>query len=236
MPEGIDIDKLTYALGSETRRRILFLLSQGEDYPFSLATRLNLTPRAVIQNLNILEETGLVEKIIKKSPYGPSRIYYKIKRGVNLNISVSPRSFRVKIAELPDKIKPKIEYIRETLEEFDKLAFFKQDSEIIKKVLELLNRTENKLRELEEFQCALLKLRDKIFEEIEKTLPTSSSDISLAVLIRSLIELGGEGDILDLLGYHNIPRSRLEQLLEEAKKYNLIKEKKVKEEKDYYTL
>ncbi len=236
MDEGLDIDKLTYALGSDTRRKILSLLSQGEDYPFSLATKLKLTPRAVIQNLNILEETGLVEKIVKKSPYGPPRVYYRIKRGVHLNISLSPRCFRIKMAELPDKIESETDYIKEALEEFEKLALFKHNSEGLKRILELLNKTEEKLRELEEFQCNLLKLKDRIFEEIERILPSETSDISLAPLIRSLIELGGEGDILDLLEYHKISKNRLEQLLEIAKKYNLIKEKKVKEEKDYYTL
>ncbi|WEU40688.1 MAG: ArsR family transcriptional regulator [Candidatus Odinarchaeum yellowstonii] len=236
MGVDLDINKLTYALGSDTRRKILFLLSQGADYALSLATKLNLTPRAVIQNLNILEETGLVEKIVKKSPYGPSRVYYKIKRGVHLNISLSPRCFRIKMAELPDKIEFQQDYLKEALEEVDKLEFFKQDSEALQKIIELLNKTESKLRELEETQCNLLKLRDKIFEEIEKILPPEPSEISLATLIRSLIELGGEGDILDLLEYHKTSKNRLEELLDLAKKYNLIKEKKVKEEKDYYTL
>ncbi|MEM2110078.1 MAG: ArsR family transcriptional regulator [Candidatus Odinarchaeota archaeon] len=236
MGEEIDIDKLAYALGSDTRRKILFLLSQGEDYPFSLATKLNLTPRAIIQNLTILEETGLVEKVIKKSPHGPSRIYYKIKRGLHLNISLSPRCFSIKMAELPDKIEATADYLKDTLEEFNKIAFFKEDENTISKILNLLNKTESKLKELEAFQCSLLKLRDRIFEEIDKFFPSENLDISLAALVRSLIELGGEVDVLDLLEYHKISKNKLDQLLELAKKYNLIKEKKVKEEKDYYTL
>lgn len=236
MREPPDIDRLAYALGNETRRKILFILSQNEDYPFSLAAKLSISPRAVMQNLNILEETGLIEKSVKKSVQGPQRTYYRIKRGVQLNISLSPRCFRVKMSELPENLETNITEFKSELEELKNLTVFDAGDMLVKKSIELLTKTDNKLKELEDFQCMLLKLRDKIFEEIDKTFSKDGLEVSFASLIKSLLELGGEVDIFDLLDYHKVSKDKLDYILDLAKKYNLIKEKKVNEEKDYYTL
>ena len=61
----INIDALFHALGDPTRRAILDRLSQGPFSVSELARPLEVTLTAVIQHLEILEESGLVftEKI-----------------------------------------------------------------------------------------------------------------------------------------------------------------------------
>lgn len=61
----INIDALFHALGDPTRRAILDRLSQGPISVSELARPLEVTLTAVIQHLEILEESGLVftEKI-----------------------------------------------------------------------------------------------------------------------------------------------------------------------------
>jgi DNA-binding transcriptional ArsR family regulator len=56
----VNIDRLFHALGDPTRRAILDKLSEGPLSVSGLATPLDITPTAVIQHLQVLEESGLV--------------------------------------------------------------------------------------------------------------------------------------------------------------------------------
>jgi len=58
-PKG-DIDRVFYALGDPTRRAIVEKLSEGPLSVSRLATPLQITLTAVIQHLQVLEESGLV--------------------------------------------------------------------------------------------------------------------------------------------------------------------------------
>jgi DNA-binding transcriptional ArsR family regulator len=56
----IKIDQVFHALGDPTRRAILEKLSAAPTSVTNLADPLNVTPTAVIQHLQILEQSGLV--------------------------------------------------------------------------------------------------------------------------------------------------------------------------------
>jgi DNA-binding transcriptional ArsR family regulator len=56
-----DIDHVFHALGDRTRRAILEKLSEGPISVSRLAEPLNITLAAVVQHLQVLEESGLVQ-------------------------------------------------------------------------------------------------------------------------------------------------------------------------------
>ena len=56
----VNIDRLFHALGDPTRRAILDKLSDGPLSFSRLATPLDITLTAVVQHLQVLEESGLV--------------------------------------------------------------------------------------------------------------------------------------------------------------------------------
>jgi DNA-binding transcriptional ArsR family regulator len=56
-----DIDRVFHALGDPTRRAILEKLSQGPMSVSRLAEPLDITLAAVVQHLQVLEESGLVQ-------------------------------------------------------------------------------------------------------------------------------------------------------------------------------
>ena len=56
----INIDRVFHALGDPTRRAILDKLSKGPLSVSRLATPLDITLTAVVQHLQVLEESGLV--------------------------------------------------------------------------------------------------------------------------------------------------------------------------------
>jgi DNA-binding transcriptional ArsR family regulator len=57
----VNIDRVFHALGDPTRRAILDLLSAGPLSVSRLATPLDITLTAVVQHLQVLEESGLVQ-------------------------------------------------------------------------------------------------------------------------------------------------------------------------------
>jgi len=56
-----DIDRVFHALGDPSRRAIMEKLSQGPISVSRLAEPLHITLAAVVQHLQVLEESGLVE-------------------------------------------------------------------------------------------------------------------------------------------------------------------------------
>jgi DNA-binding transcriptional ArsR family regulator len=61
MPRSeVSIDRVFHALGDPTRRAILDKLSMGPLSVSGLATPLDITLTAVVQHLQVLEESGLV--------------------------------------------------------------------------------------------------------------------------------------------------------------------------------
>jgi DNA-binding transcriptional ArsR family regulator len=56
-----DVDGIFHALGDPTRRAILEKLSQGPSSVSRLAEPLSITLAAVVQHLQVLEESGLIE-------------------------------------------------------------------------------------------------------------------------------------------------------------------------------
>src|SRR2546421_101124 len=66
----VNIDRVFHALGDPTRRAILDKLSKGPIAVYRLAPRLDITLTAVVQHLQVLEESGLIhtEKVGRVRP------------------------------------------------------------------------------------------------------------------------------------------------------------------------
>ncbi len=60
-PKKPDIDRIFHALGDPTRRAIMEKLSHGPISVSRLAEPLDITLAAVVQHLQVLEESGLVQ-------------------------------------------------------------------------------------------------------------------------------------------------------------------------------
>ncbi len=59
--ESRDIDRIFHALGDATRRAMMERISQGPVSVSRLADPLDMTLAAVVQHLQVLEESGLVK-------------------------------------------------------------------------------------------------------------------------------------------------------------------------------
>ncbi len=90
----MDSSELLDILGNENRRNILRLLSQKPCYVTEISEYIGVSPKAVIDHLEMLEEAGLVESRVDDR----RRKYFHISRSLRLEVDVSPYSFGVKSA------------------------------------------------------------------------------------------------------------------------------------------
>ena len=90
----MDSAALLDLLGNENRRRILRLLSRKPCYVTEISEYLGVSPKAVIDHLRKLEETGLVESHVDDG----RRKYFSIARNLRLEVNVSPYEFGTKSA------------------------------------------------------------------------------------------------------------------------------------------
>lgn len=84
-------------LGNDTRRRILSLLAQKPCYVTEISEVTGVSPKAVIDHLNRLEEAGLIE--YRKAD--DRRKYFSITQAQRLEITIGPHEFGTKNGYLP---------------------------------------------------------------------------------------------------------------------------------------
>ena len=90
----MDSAELLDLLGNANRRRILRLLAHKPCYVTEISEYLGVSPKAVIDHLQKLEDAGLVESRTDDR----RRKYFSIARNLRLEVQVSPHEFGAKSA------------------------------------------------------------------------------------------------------------------------------------------
>src|SRR6056297_2885092 len=90
----MDSAELLDILGNENRRRILRLLSRKPCYVTEISEYLGVSPKAVIDHLQKLEDAGLIDSRTDDQ----RRKYFSIARNLRLEVRVSPYEFGTKSA------------------------------------------------------------------------------------------------------------------------------------------
>ncbi len=177
-----DLDKVFKALGSETRRRILRLLAQGERYPYELSKVLGLTPRGVFKHLEALQDAGLVERQHGESEVGPDRVYYRLNIRFGLSTTILPDAFVVRLTSHGRTgrhlIIPQGFVIPEA----------RPDVAAVRKLLRELGRVNKRLENLEDERMRFASLRSRIIRQIEAIMEYAEWDELSCQKVRSLID------------------------------------------------
>ena len=92
-------------LGNETRRKILFELSDEPMYFNQLAKAIGIGQQAILRHMQALEEGGIIKTYEEKSNLGgPNRKYYCLSSSFSLIISMSQDSFSVMNNQIIEKL------------------------------------------------------------------------------------------------------------------------------------
>lgn len=92
-----DIDMLLSIVENPTRRRILESLVQEPSYPLRLSKELGISQQAVMKNLLLMEQGGLVESTRMGSDMGPTRIVYSPRSEFTLVVEMHSSQFSVRM-------------------------------------------------------------------------------------------------------------------------------------------
>jgi ArsR family transcriptional regulator len=130
----MDSSELLDILGNQNRRSILRLLSQKPCYVTEISEYIGVSPKAVIDHLEMLEEAGLVESHVDDR----RRKYFHISRSLRLEVDVSPYRFGVKSA-YPSRCRTKVSYEHVEIDGVD------DDVEDLTARLERLEKIKNEL-------------------------------------------------------------------------------------------
>ncbi|MGP8336795.1 MAG: ArsR/SmtB family transcription factor [Methanosarcinaceae archaeon] len=83
--------------GNKNRRKILQLLSNRPCYVSEISGRLGVGPKAIINHLGLLEQSGLIECHVDKQ----RRKYFNIADNMRLEIAVSPHCYATSVYSAP---------------------------------------------------------------------------------------------------------------------------------------
>ncbi|MCJ7445173.1 MAG: ArsR family transcriptional regulator [Methanotrichaceae archaeon] len=144
----MDPVELLDILGNENRRRILQLLSFRPFYFNEIAKRLDVGPKAVIDHLEMLKRSGLIECY----PDTKRRKYFRIARKIVLEVAVSPHTYGIRTFRSEIASSSGVYYYREMGETIPDMAQLKKELYILEErrrdLRKLMDEVESKEMDL----------------------------------------------------------------------------------------
>jgi ArsR family transcriptional regulator len=226
-----DPDDIFLALKSETRRKILQMLTSEPMYLTQLSEQLNLGQQAIFRHLKQLVDAGLLDSDFRDEGQGAPRRYYQIARALRVEVQISPEIFDIELFDVP-----KIEI--QTPEEFPELAV------IVEKCSEL-SKNPNSKEKLVAYSDLLQELGKELKRvNIAKAIAEATySNIRVQIrkisyellpqridqrLMQTIASRGGEANIEDLALILNLEEEIIKERLQVLEQNNLLKlEKKI---------
>ena len=151
----MDSSELLDILGNENRRSILRLLSGKPCYVTEISEYIGVSPKAVIDHLEMLEEAGLVESHVDER----RRKYFHISRSLRLEVDVSPYSFGIKSA-YPCRTKVNYDHVE--------IESIREEADSLDDPFERLEKLEKVKNELSIAQRHVQARMEEIMESIEE--------------------------------------------------------------------
>lgn len=171
-----DIDILLSMVENPTRRRILEALVREPHYPLQLSKELGVSQQAVMKNLSLMEQNGMVVSYRETSNMGPMRTLYIPNTEFTLMIDMHNCMFSTRLISSgkPESIDAALEDAQEAKEK--------------------LRKIDMELEELDRTRAALLKERNSILSWISGRMRDSEDDTELNVLREMMEGTTGRAD------------------------------------------
>jgi len=139
-----DIDELLSIIENPTRRKILEYLTREPSYPLQLSKDLGISQQAVMKNLALMEQTGMLMSYPEVSNKGPSRTVYVPKSQFTLVIDLHDNMFTARLIPADDDVKEEA------------------DIEGMDEAMERIRQIDSQIEELDRQRSAMLKERNSI--------------------------------------------------------------------------
>lgn len=166
-----DIDELLSIIENPTRRRILEYLTREPSYPLQLSKELGISQQAVMKNLAIMEQTGMLTSYPEESSMGPTRTVYVPKQHFTLMIDLHDNMFTARLISSG---------------EADGTEEYGID---IEEAFERLSELDRKIEELDKERTELLDSRNQMMNAINRTIRGTDDPELKRELCRRLDEI-----------------------------------------------
>lgn len=115
-----DLDILLSLVENPTRRRILERIVMEPSYPLQLSKELGVSTQAVVKNLTLMEQCGVVERTEVRSDMGPNRSLYSPSMEFTLVVDMRTHTFSAKLVDTEEVPEPAVTDATQRLEEIDR--------------------------------------------------------------------------------------------------------------------
>lgn len=122
-----ELDALLSLVENPTRRQILERIAKEPSYPLQLSKELRISTQAVLKNLVLMEQYGIVQKMDVKSDMGPNRSVYSPSTEFTLVVDMRAHMFSARLiqSETSDEVhdgdlKERLEEIEQRIRELDR--------------------------------------------------------------------------------------------------------------------
>lgn len=165
----MDANLVLDILGNDTRRKILYVLSEEPMYFNQLAKKIGIGQQAILRHLQALQDIGLIETYAEKSEFGaPDRKYYRLNDSFILTISLSEDDFTISKQNITESRQKESKKYYKNLESMPEVA-----GEALSFLQENLAEIEGEISALESRVNDLYALRQMVLSKLHKIGMTS---------------------------------------------------------------
>ena len=166
-----DIDELLSIIENPTRRRILEYLTREPSYPLQLSKELGVSQQAIMKNLALMEQTGMLMSHPEESSMGPTRTVYAPSRQFTLMIDLHGNMFTTRL-------------ISTGIVDSEQTGPIDTDAAI-----ERLRQLDSKIEELDRERSSLLNERDAVMNALNTAIRDEQDPARRKELYRQLDEM-----------------------------------------------
>jgi ArsR family transcriptional regulator len=176
--EQDELDSILSMIENPVRRDIIKRLSQEPSYPLQLSKELGLGQQLIAKHLDALEESGIVTSSLERSPSGPSRKEYSLRKSVTLSLSFAPNLFSFHLVDLGA---PEFEERGTSKQTFalanriEKILRSSEGQNRIGLIGKVISDIDKRLEQLEEEKAGLLYIRNLAMSEASKLIKKTES-------------------------------------------------------------
>lgn len=174
----MDSEEILNLLGNEYRRKMIKLLSYRRLYPQQIAEILGITPSAVIKNLKILEEAGLVNKEeVDRESGGRPLQFFSIQR----NFSFSFDMFHPRLIKIFSWVPEETDHLKTPI---------KNPKTQIREYFQSILKIQDELFDIEQSRLEKLRTREHLYELL-RDLTASKYTPNVINIFRVMLESHG---------------------------------------------
>ncbi|MEM2726991.1 MAG: metalloregulator ArsR/SmtB family transcription factor [Archaeoglobaceae archaeon] len=204
------------AIGNESRRKILELLSKKPCYVSEISYYLGMAPKLVIEHLEKLEKAGIV-----KSVEDGKRRYYYIANNLRIEVTISPHNFEISLQRCESSVDP-MKILKEVEEQLWLIRSSMSSMPEIYRAMKIAEEIRGRFSAIQNaITSRLNEMIEELLDEVERI---AGDDLERLVLLGIAKGLRKPIEIAERF---RIPYKEVEETLESLKRRGVVRNEEI---------